>query len=93
MIRELTTQPVQKARRKNMDMLSTSGWLRITAATGLEIPYLGYLELEVETIGMTLPECGFLVAKEKRNVTVPSLIGLNIVSHCRQLVHADLMEL
>ncbi|XP_058632049.1 uncharacterized protein LOC131540807 [Onychostoma macrolepis] len=33
------------------DMLSTAGWLKITAANGLDIPYLGYLELEIETMG------------------------------------------
>ncbi len=41
------------------DMLYTTGWLKITAANGLDIPYLGYLELTVETMGITLPECGF----------------------------------
>ncbi|RXN39428.1 Transposon Ty3-I Gag-Pol poly [Labeo rohita] len=46
------------------DVLSTSGWLKITAANGLDIPYLGYMELDVEVMGMTLPECGFLIFKE-----------------------------
>ncbi|KAL1007184.1 hypothetical protein UPYG_G00083180 [Umbra pygmaea] len=72
------------------DMLSTAGWLKITAANGLDIPYLGYLELDVETMGMTLPECGFLVVKEPPGTTSqPGLIGMNIISRCRQLVHAE----
>ncbi|XP_073669344.1 uncharacterized protein [Paramisgurnus dabryanus] len=71
-------------------MLSTSGWLRITAANGLGIPYLGYLELPVETMGITLPECGFLVVRDVQNSSaVPALIGMNIISRCRQLVHAE----
>ncbi|KAL6467298.1 hypothetical protein MHYP_G00251020 [Metynnis hypsauchen] len=71
------------------DMLSTSSWLKITAANGLDIPYLGYLELDVETMDMTIPECAFLVVKDTENASVvPGLIGMNIISCCRQLVHA-----
>lgn len=47
----------------NKDLLSTSGWLRITAANGLDISYLGYLELDVETMGKVLLKSGFLVVK------------------------------
>lgn len=72
------------------DMLSTSGWLKITAANGLDIPYLGYLELPVETMGITLSECGFLVFRDTQSSSaVPALIGMNIIGRCRQLVHAE----
>ena len=30
--------------------LPTSNWLRLTAANGLEIPYVGYLELDLEAL-------------------------------------------
>lgn len=41
-------------------------------------------------MGVTLPECGFLVVKDGRNSSaVPALIGMNIISRCRQLVHAE----
>lgn len=73
------------------DMLSTSGCLKLTAANGLDIPHLGYLELEVETMGMTIPECGFLVVKDPQSsqTMVPGIVGMNIISKCRQLVHAE----
>lgn len=73
------------------DVLSTSGWLRLTAANGLDIPYQGYLELEVETMGMKIPDCGFLVVKDpqKSQLSVPGIIGMNIISRCRQLVQAE----
>ncbi len=68
---------------EDKDMLSTAGWLKITAANGLDIPYLGYLELEVETMGIVLPECGFLVVRDTLNSPlVPALIGMNIISRC-----------
>lgn len=72
------------------DMLSTSGWLKITATNGLDIPYLGYLELPVETMGITLPDCGFLLVRDAQNSSaVPALIGINIIGRCRQLVHTE----
>ncbi len=75
---------------EDKDMLSTEDWLKITAANGLDIPYLGYLELKVETMGIVLPECGFLVVRDTLNYPlVPALIGMNIISRCGQLVHAE----
>ncbi|KAI5626698.1 hypothetical protein C0J50_13742 [Silurus asotus] len=72
------------------DVLATSNWLKITAANGLEIPYLGYMELDVEVMGMVLPECGFLIIKGNPcPASVPVLIGMNIISKCRQIVHAE----
>lgn len=73
------------------DMLTTAGWLKLTAANGLDIPYLGYLELEVETMGRKIPNCGFLVVKDPPTVLHPvsCIIGMNIISQCRQLVQAE----
>lgn len=73
------------------DIQFTSSWLWITAVNGLEIPYLGYLELEVETMGIKIPDCGFLVVKEPKSsqMTEPCIIGMNIISRCRQLVQSE----
>ena len=38
--------------------------LTLRAANGLEIPYLGYLELDVEVDGVNVPGCGVLVVKD-----------------------------
>ena len=38
--------------------------LTLRAANGLEIPYLGYLELDVEVDGVKIPRCGVLVLKD-----------------------------
>ncbi len=72
------------------DVLSTSDWLQITAANGLDIPYVGYMVLDVEVMGMTLPECGFLIVKETPSPSsMAVLIGMNIINKCRQIVHAE----
>ena len=38
--------------------------LTLRGANGLEIPYLGYLELDVQVGGVTIPECEVLVLKD-----------------------------
>ena len=39
-------------------------WLTLTAANGLEIPYIGYLELDFEAQGVTIPQRGILVVRD-----------------------------
>lgn len=40
--------------------LNNLKWLNLTAANGLSITYLGYVELDVTILGRTLPGCGML---------------------------------
>ena len=40
--------------------------LTLPGANGLEIPYLGYLELDVHVEGVTFPKCGVLVLKTQQ---------------------------
>ena len=69
---------------KGQELLSTSGWLKLTAANGLEIPYLGYFELGVKAFGLNVPRRGILVVKDSTNdamrarkLDVPGLLGMN----------------
>lgn len=76
------------------DMHCTAKWLKITAANKLPLPYIGYVELDVQVMGLTIPECGFLIVKDdaKGNIATesdtspPGIIGMNIAKRCRQLV-------
>ena len=59
--------------------------LTLRAANGLEIPYLGYLELDVEVDGVKVPRCGVLVLKDtpataKQRREVPGLLGTNVLA-------------
>ena len=45
-------------------MMKDGQMLTVRAANGLEIPYLGYLELIVEVDGVKVPGCGVLVLKD-----------------------------
>ena len=59
--------------------------LTLRAANGLEIRYLGYLELDVEVDGVNVPGCGVLVLKDtpataKKRREVPGLLGTNVLA-------------
>ena len=67
-------------------LLSTGGWLTLTAANGLDIPYAGYFELDVEAQGVVIEKRGILVVKNPTNLSslqrkreVPGLLGMNIL--------------
>lgn len=56
-------------------------------ANGLDIPYLGYLELGVELCSKTIANCGILVVKDLPGgmlLEVPGVLGMNIISKCYQ---------
>lgn len=75
---------------KDEDIHPAFEWLKITAANGLDIPYMGYVELDVEAMGLTIPERGFLIVKDSaHSSSVPGLIGMNIVKKCRELIHTE----
>ena len=59
--------------------------LTLRAANGLEIAYLGYLELTVEFDGVKVPSCGVLVLKDapattKQRRDIPELLGTNVLA-------------
>ena len=69
--------------------LQHCSWLQLTAANGLAIPYLGYLELDIEVLGKRLRNMGVLVIKNSRDQhtrevkgSVPGLLGMNIIRSC-----------
>ena len=61
-------------------------WLQLTAANGLAIPYLGYVELDVKVLGRVISKRGILIVKDQQNslpsTDVPGILGMNILSEC-----------
>lgn len=78
-------------RPQGKTLLPTGDWLRLTAANGLEIPYVGYLELDIEALGVMIPQRGILVVKSpaseearQRKKITPGLIGMNIITQLQE---------
>lgn len=71
------------------DQLHSCGWLQLKAANGLDIPYRGYLELDVEVLGKVLPSIGILVVQDppdlgtrEKKDPVSGLVGMNVLRCC-----------
>ena len=59
----------------------TTSWLKLRAANGLELPYLGYVELPITVFGQELPACGVLVRPDDPvdDGKPPCLLGMNVL--------------
>lgn len=69
------------------DRLKICHWLQIRAANGLSIPYIGYMELEVELCGKSFSKCGMLVVRDPPGGTcaqAPGVLGMNVLGRCYQ---------
>lgn len=71
------------------EVMRPCDWLQLKAANGLAIPYLGYLELDLEVLGKVLPKIGVLVVKDapdpitkQQKKSVPGLLGMNAIRSC-----------
>ena len=78
-------------RPQGKTLLPTGDWLKLTAANGLEIPYVGYLELDVEALGVMIPQRRILVVKSpasqearQRKKITPGLIRMNIITQLHE---------
>ena len=87
-------------RPQGKTLLPTGDWLRLTAANGLQIPYVGYLELDVEALRVMIPRRGILVVKSpasqearQRKQIIPGLIGMNIIAQLHEPLRMEKQKL
>ena len=87
-------------RPQGKTLLPTGDWLRLTAVNGLEIPYVGYLELGVKVLGVMIPQRGILVikspaskeARQCKKITL-GLVGMNIITQLQEPYKNGKMEI
>lgn len=69
------------------EQLRSCQWLQLRAANGLSIPYLGYIELDIELCGQVVSNCGVLVVRDPPGGLcdqVPGVLGMNVLKRCYQ---------
>ena len=69
------------------NLLDVGNWIRVTGANDLEVPCLGYIEVEIRISGILVPQVGVLVVKDpvdpqglERKQKIPGLLGSNFFS-------------
>ncbi|KAL0148953.1 hypothetical protein M9458_055757 [Cirrhinus mrigala] len=67
-----------------VEKLRSCQWLQLKAANGLDIPYIGYLELDVEVFGKVIPKRGVLIVKDPPGTTtrVSGILGMDVIREC-----------
>lgn len=67
-----------------LEKLHSCHWLQLKAANGLDIPYIGYLELDVEVFGKVIPKRGVLIVKDSLGTPsqVAGVLGMNVIREC-----------
>lgn len=65
------------------DRLQSCHWLQLRAANGLNIPYIGYIELSVKLCAKEIPNCGILIVRDPPGeASVPGVLGMNVIQKC-----------
>ena len=61
-------------------------------ANGLEIPYSGYIETDIQICGHVVRDRGILIVKDVKGRNTPGLIGMNVISQCRDILATELQS-
>lgn len=77
--------------KPTFEVQSGRNWLRLKAANGLDIPYIGYIETDVyiPLLEKTIEGRGILIVKDcpekEGRIDKPGLMGMNIISQCMEI--------
>lgn len=73
------------------EVVDVTSYIKISASQGLEIPYIGYVELQLSALSHTFDGLGFLIVKDPvsipihvRKTRVPGVIGSNVLRDMRK---------
>lgn len=66
-----------------------SAWLKLTAANGQNIPYVGCMEVDVNIGPTVLEKCGVIIVKDHCLSQTSGLLGMNIIRRCWEVLLAS----
>jgi transposase InsO family protein len=76
----------------DVELKGTNDWLKLTAANGMDIPYLGLMLGKVSYGGCPGVEVGILIARDTemtkdRRSEIPGVLGMNFLQHVPEYSH------
>lgn len=76
---------------RGSEVVDVTSYIKISASQGLEIPYVGYVELQLTALSHTFNGLGFLIVKDpvstpiqERKKRVPGVLGSNVLRDMRK---------
>lgn len=79
----VTTIPESFFEQHFQDTPQPCNWLELTAANGCDMPYVGFVELDVTVLGQVVPQWGILVVRDlPRSGGVKGALGMNVIQEC-----------
>ena len=73
------------------EIIDVTSYIKISASQGLEIPYVGYVELQLTALSHTFNGLGFLIVKDPVSTPiplpeerVPGVLGSNVLRDMRK---------
>lgn len=91
MVTTITESFFNQFLKPTFEVQSGRNWLRLKAANGLDIPYIGYIETDVyiPLLEKTIEGRGILIVKDcpekEGRIDKPGLMGMNIISQCMEI--------
>ena len=94
MVSTISESFFNKFLKSKFELHPDQSWLKLRAANGLDIPYIGYIETDVvvPSSGKTVKDRGILIVKDtpgERRKDFPGLIGMNIISECMDMLQTN----
>lgn len=81
------------------EVQNVSSYIRLSASQGLDIPYVGYIELQLTVLSKEFYGLGFLVVKDpvstpisERKKKIPGILGSNVLRDMRKQLVAEYGE-
>ena len=92
----LTESYYRQYLESSVKLVDISNILRVNSSQGLDVPFIGYVELDANIMGRMFPGLGFLIVRDptdtpiaNRKLEVPGVIGSNIFRDMNKMLTRD----
>ena len=96
MVSSVTESFYRKYIESTGSVIKTDMKLNLKGANGLSVPYIGYVEKDIECMGTLLRDRGVLIVKDvedevtrRRKEQVPGILGMHVIRQCRDILFQD----
>ncbi|CAC5397198.1 unnamed protein product [Mytilus coruscus] len=94
MVSTITEKFFRENLMNKYELYESTKYLKLRAANGLDIPYIGYIETDifVPSLKKTIEDRGILIVKDVHdsNDNISGILGMNVVNQCMGLLQSEI---